>query len=258
MDQGRLDEALACFKQQIAINPEDSTAQHLIASLTGNNTEHAPHQYVEKMFNGYADNFDSHLQQTLKYDIPKKLAALVAQHLTPSAKTSSVLDLGCGTGLVGLAIAPFARQLVGVDLSAKMLEKARARNIYQRLEHSDLLTMMHHEKPLSYDVIIAADVFVYIGRLEEIFREIKRLLCTDGICAFSIENHAISTLGKTDYQGYLIENTGRYSHSTDYISRLAAENSLSIHESVGTQIRVQFGVPVSGHIVLLKNRVPNN
>jgi len=107
-NQGKLDEALACFQQLVRLEPGNSSAQHQIASLTGNNTERAPIQYVEKVFDAYADKFDTHLQQILKYDAPEKLVALVTQHSTPPAEKWKVLDLGCGTGLVGLAIAPFA------------------------------------------------------------------------------------------------------------------------------------------------------
>lgn len=255
-EQGKLSEALACFQQQVRLTPGNELAQHQIASLTGMNTERAPEQYVESVFDGYADKFDKHLLQVLKYETPEKLVALVTQHSTPPAEKWNVLDLGCGTGLAGIAIAPFTRQLVGVDLSAKMLEKAHARNIYQRLDRLDLLTMMRGEKASSYDVIVAADVFIYIGKLDEIISETKRLLSPGGVFAFSVEaldllTNEVTNLGvQREYQ---LEISGRYSHSSSYITRLAAANGFLAKEMVTTQIRMERNKPVIGYLVLWKS-----
>ncbi len=254
--QGKLDEALACFQQQVRLTPENGEAQHHIASLTGNTTERAPIQYVESVFDGYADKFDTHLQSVLKYEAPEKLVALITQNATPPAEKWNILDLGCGTGLVGSAIAPYARQLVGVDLSAKMLKKAQARNLYQRLERFDLLTMMQGEKTSCYDVIIAADVFIYLGKIDEIISEVKRLLCPGGVFAFSIE--ALGALSNEQAsQGiqreYQLENTGRYSHSPGYLTRLAAAAGFLQQEMVATQIRLEQDKPINGYLVLWKS-----
>lgn len=255
MEMRRLAEAEASCRRALEIKPDHAMAQHMIASLTGENTERAPSQYVENLFDGYADMFDTHLQQALKYEIPEKLLALVTRCSISPAEKWDVLDLGCGTGLVGSAIAPFTRQLVGVDLSAKMLTKAHARNIYQRLEHLDLLTMMRGEKAASYDVIIAADVFVYLGRLDEIISEIRRLLRPDGIFAFSIEALEVSPndgVGQSTQREYQLENTGRYSHSLNYMSRLASANGFVAHGMEAVQIRMESGKPINGHLMLWK------
>ena len=256
MGQGKQNEALACFQQQIKLTPWNGTIMHLIASLTGNNTERAPIQYVENLFDDYADKFDTLLQKKLKYEIPEKLVALVTQHLMPPTEKWNVLDVGCGTGLVGSAIAPFTRQLVGVDLSAKMLEKAHVRNLYQRLERLDLLTMMRGEKASIYDVIIAADVFIYIGKLDEIIGEIKRLLRPGGVLAFSIE--ALAALANDesiqgDQREYQLEKTGRYTQSVSYITRLASANGFMPQAIVETQIRMERGKPIKGYLVLWRN-----
>jgi predicted TPR repeat methyltransferase len=256
ISQGNPGKALACFQQQVRLNPGNDAARHHIASLTGNNTERAPIQYVESLFDDYADKFDTHLQQALKYEAPQKLVSFVTQHLASPAEKWSILDLGCGTGLVGSAIAPFARQMVGVDLSKRMLKKAHARNLYQRLECSDLLTMMRGELASSYDAIFAADVFIYLGKLDEIIGEIKRLLCPGGVFAFSIET--LEELSNEENsqgikQGYQLKNTGRYAHSVSYITGLAAANGFLTKEMVAAQIRLDHGKPVNGYLVLWKN-----
>ncbi len=253
MKQGKLNESLVCYQQLIRLTPGNDVARYMIAALTGSNAERPPAQYVERLFDSYADKFDTHLLHVLNYDAPEKLVALVKRHATTLAGKWNVLDLGCGTGLVGSAIAPLARQLVGVDLSAKMLEKAHARNLYQRLERLDLLTMMRAEKASSYDVIIAADVFIYLGKLDEVISEIKRLLCQGGFFAFSIET--LEALPNEEasqdiQQEYQLESTGRYSHSPGYMTRLASANGFQIREMAATQLRMERGKMVNGYLVL--------
>ena len=253
--QGKLDEALACLQQQVRLSPENGEAQHMIASLTGENTERAPSQYVVKVFDGYAEKFDKHLQQVLKYEAPVRLVEIIARHAAPPAEKWNVLDLGCGTGLVGLAISPYARQLVGVDLSARMLGKARERNLYHRLERLDLLAMMRGEKTSSYDVIIAADVFIYLGKIDEIVSEAKRLLCPGGLLSFSVEafeEPANAEAGQGEQRDFKLENTGRYSQSPGYLNRLASANSFQTLEMAPAQIRMEHGRPINGYLVLWK------
>jgi predicted TPR repeat methyltransferase len=251
--QGKLNEALACFQEQLRLAPGDTVIAHHIAAISGRNTECAPEQYVEKVFDEYAEEFDAHLQQVLRYDAPGKLVALVTGNATPPPEKWNVLDLGCGTGLVGLAIAPFARHLVGVDLSSKMLEKAQARQLYHRLERVELLTMMRSEAASSYDVIVLADVFIYIGKVDDIIAEIKRLLCRGGVVAFSIEtlDTALNEGPGQDVQpAYQLRDTGRYAQSVAYMDRLAVENGFIVKAMVGTTLRVEGGKPVNGFLAL--------
>ncbi|MBI5429637.1 MAG: tetratricopeptide repeat protein [Nitrosomonadales bacterium] len=255
-DMGRMDDALAHFQQQAELTPENAVAQHLIASMTGKNTERAPDQYIESVFDGYAEKFDAHLLKNLKYETPNKLVSFITRHSAPPGEKWNVLDLGCGTGLAGVAIAPFARQLVGVDLSARMLDKARERNLYQRLERLDLLTMMRDEQAHSYDVIIAADVFVYLGKLDEIVSETRRLLCPGGIFAFSVEALDLLANEETnpdDQREYQLGASGRYAHTANYLNRLASAHGFLIQEMAATQIREERNQPVKGYLVLWQN-----
>lgn len=248
---GRWTEALAHFRQRARLLPGNAVDQHLIASLTGQNTERAPTRYVEDVFDSYAVSFDAHLQHTLHYDVPGRLMQLVSRALASTEKWD-VLDLGCGTGLVGKEFAPFAKNMVGVDLSRKMLERAYARKLYQRLEQSDLLPMMQSESTSSFDVIVSADVFIYLGRLDEVIAEVGRLLRPGGIFAFSIENCDTSSkvgthAGPPDYQ---LKNTGRYGQSIQYLARLSSLNDLRVRDVVATTIRSDHGNSVDGYICL--------
>jgi predicted TPR repeat methyltransferase len=258
---GKQADALTCFQRTLHIDPDDGMAMHLTASLTGSNPERPPDQYVEKLFDGFAATFDNQLQQ-LKYETPKHLMALVAQVSTPASGKWCVLDLGCGTGLVGVEVAPYSQQLVGVDLSSKMLAKARARNLYHRLEQADLVSMMSNEAASSYDLVTAADTFIYVGKLEDVTREAKRLLRPGGLFAFSVE--ALETLpnpvaSQNSQQEYLLQASPscRYAHSASYLSRLAAENDLKMHPIKMEHLRMSCGQSVTGYLVLLENSQAN-
>jgi predicted TPR repeat methyltransferase len=252
--QGKLEEAAERYRQAIKLDPlQYDGIEHLISAFTGKNTERPPSQYIEKLFDGYADEFDKHLTQKLCYQIPKELASLLKRTVDLPLGELDVLDLGCGTGLSGLEFAPYARQLVGVDLSGKMLEKAQSLNIYSRLEHSDLLTMMKDEEGAKYDVIIAADVFIYIGQLEDIMSEARRLLRTGGYFMFSVETHDELSGNSVDSENipeYKLNQTGRYAHSASYLKNLALANSFSILNLDRTQIRIERSMPVTGWVAL--------
>ena len=254
--QGKLDEATASYRRVLELDPGNESAGHLIASLTAGTTERAPSQYVEKLFDGYADKFDTHLTQNLEYKTPIELLGLIKQVTELPAREWDVLDLGCGTGLAGMEISSHARQLAGVDLSAKMLAKAHARNVYHRLVHSDLLPMMRGEKASNYDVIIAADVFVYLGMLDEIVSEARRLLRAGGFFMFSVE--ALEALpeqigGIEDHAGYRLSPSGRYAHSSTYLEKLASSNGFASLSLVFTQVRLEEGKPVMAWLVLWEN-----
>lgn len=251
--EGKGELALPFLQRKLALQPDDQYTQHLIAMLTGQTSERAPDQYVARTFDHYAKAFESHLQSDLQYKAPEQLVDLIKQINTPAAKAWRVLDLGCGTGLVGAAMAPFASEIVGVDLSPKMLEKAQAKNLYQRLVCEDLLTMMRAEQDASYDVITSADVFIYIGKLDDVTKEAKRLLKPGGQLVFSIETidatqpgHSPAQDAEPDYQ---LKKSGRYGQSLAYLAKLAADAGFKVVQQQAATIRTEAGVPVSGYLV---------
>lgn len=251
--QGRRHEALASFRQVIRVQPENGMAVHSIASLEGSNPERAPSEYIEKIFNAHAEKFDTHLVDDLKYETPEKLMAFIRQFAELPLKKLDILDLGCGTGLVSLVIAPYARRLVGVDLSANMLEKAQARNRYQRLEKADLLTMMQNETATSYDLIIAADVFVYLGKLDRIFHEAIRLLRPGGLFAFSVKAIEELMSGGDQHDGqveYRLNDTGRYAHSAAYLDRLAVSAGFKSPQMRRAHTRLEKEKSIQAWLVL--------
>ncbi|MBI4938883.1 MAG: tetratricopeptide repeat protein [Nitrosomonadales bacterium] len=243
-DQGQMDKAMECYRKAISLDPKNESVAHLISALAAKTTERAPSQYVEKLFDGYANTFDTHLVQGLSYKMPSELLTLLKRAADLPAGEWDVLDLGCGTGLAGSEISPHARQLVGVDLSSNMLERAQARNVYHRLVHADLLPMMRGETPSSYDLVIAADVFVYLGRLDEIVSEAGRLLRAGGYFMFSVEALDALPGGAEEESGYRLNPSGRYAHSASYLEKLAAANGFCPLSMISTPVRMEKGTPI--------------
>jgi predicted TPR repeat methyltransferase len=142
--------------------------------------------YVARLFDDYAWRFDKHLIKNLGYRAP----ALITEALSavaPSRRFASALDLGCGTGFMGEALRGRVDHLVGVDLSAAMIAKARERGVYDRLVVDDALAMFEREPQASFDLIAAADALVYIGDLAPLFAAVARALAADGLFAFSYQ-----------------------------------------------------------------------
>ena len=247
--QGKTQEAVSQYQRRLKLTPNDGHALHLIAMLTGEQTSQAPADYVSRTFDLYADHFDAHLTETLSYDAPAQLVPLIQACAGVDMGDWTALDLGCGTGLVGTALAPLVAQIVGVDLSARMLARAQARNVYQRLVQADLISMMQREAASSFDLVTAADVFIYIGQLDDTITEIRRLLRPQGLLAFSIETLGAeaSTSANPDFH---LNATGRYSQSLAYMEKLAAQHQFNVREVRETVLRVENGQPVHGRLMI--------
>jgi predicted TPR repeat methyltransferase len=225
----RPSDLLPLLERKLALTPEDDGLRHQVAMLSGQQTEAAPATYVKHLFDDYADTFEEHLCQTLAYETPWQLTAMLPDGLK-AGQHPNVLDLGCGTGLMAQALAMPCARITGVDLSSKMLDKARAKGLYQELCQADVPTYLRQASQASFDIIFSADVFVYLGQLDEVFQEVARLLVTGGVFAFSVEDLRLSrpAPGPQDLErGYRLLPSGRYAHAEAYVSRLALESGLS-------------------------------
>lgn len=242
------EKAIFEYKEVLKIDPNHPIA-YLVVTMTGENTNTNTQEYIEKLFDQYAKTFDESLVENLKYNVP----FLIQNEFTSffgNIQKLEILDLGCGTGLIGESLKKSVKSLVGVDLSAKMLQIAEKRNIYTRLEKKEIFEMMSNDKESSYDAIIAADVFIYIGELNLIFSEVNRLMKNKGLFIFSIEalEH---TLHKDKHDFYLHES-GRYAHSLSYLNKIANKNNLRIKKCETQQIRLEKGKPVIGYIITIE------
>ena len=240
-NQGKLEEAIEAYKKALSLKPAYAEASHMLSALTGKTTKSAPREYVENLFDKYAYKFDQSLVVKLSYDIPKIITQLaVEKH--GSSSLGSILDLGCGTGLTGEKVRPHCTNLEGIDLSKKMLEIAKSRNVYNKLEHIDIVGYLSSAE-LDFDYFIATDVFIYVGDLSEVFRLIKARNKKPGKLIFSTE-HA-------NEKGFHLEKSGRYSHSKSYIEELCKEFKFSISHFSETNLRKEKGSFLIGGLYFL-------
>lgn len=226
----RGDSALAaeCFAAGLEQHPGDPTFEHLVAAAAGENTARAPAGYVTALFDGFAPQFERHLVQKLQYHVPEALAQMVLPTLQAPGPVC-VIDLGCGTGLVGVALAAAGAQITGVDLSPHMLEIAATRGTYARLERGELLEALARTPAASAQAVVAADVFIYVGDLAAVFASVARVLAPGGAFALSVEG-----LEGGDYR---LRPTGRYAHSAGYLRALAAQSGLQERRLERVRIR---------------------
>jgi predicted TPR repeat methyltransferase len=190
----------------------------------------APDAYVRQTFDAFAAGFERRLVGELGYDVPQRLAALALNGWKPDSGLD-VLDLGCGTGLVGdaLAEAQAAPRLVGVDLSPAMLAEADKKGRYQALHNADVEAWLAGAPAASFGLIVAADVFIYIGELDNLFGHCARVLRTGGRFAFSVET--------CDGDGYRLLPSGRYAQADAYVARLAAQHGFDVAAREAAEIR---------------------
>ena len=239
--QGRLNEAEVSLRQVLALKPDYEEAKHLLSALTGKTTNTAPRVYVEKLFNNYAINFEHSLVNKLEYKTPNLITELIVAK-NSNIQLGSVLDLGCGTGLIGDEIKKYCSNLEGIDLSKSMLEKASAKNIYDKLQHKDIVEYLSTEN-LDFNYFISTDVFIYVGELSKIFRLIKSRNKSKGKFVFSTEH--------TDRDGFFLEKSGRYSHSKKYIESLCNEFGYKLSHFETTNLRKEKDKFIIGGLYLL-------
>ncbi|MCA9139180.1 MAG: tetratricopeptide repeat protein, partial [Planctomycetales bacterium] len=157
---GRIDEALIVYRKWLEIDPDNAVAKHMVASCAGGQVpERCSDEFVKKSFDAFASSFDEVLQR-LDYRAPELIEEAIQNALPPADGTLVVLDAGCGTGLCGESLKPFAETLVGVDLSPKMLQKAKLRRLYDELAEAELASFMARH-PNEYDLIASADTLIY-------------------------------------------------------------------------------------------------
>jgi predicted TPR repeat methyltransferase len=240
------DEAVSYYSMALELDPEHERAKHYLVSLgEGEAPERASDGYVADLFDAMSDDFDNMLVGTLEYKTPECLYEAVKQALPDTDNKLDILDLGCGTGLCGPVFNDISAFMAGVDLSPKMVAKARERKLYDILEAAELTEFMHNSDR-QYSLVLSADVFVYIGNLGEVFAACANILEQGGLFAFSTE------VAADEEQDFVLGKSGRYAHSMRYIKNLAQQQNFTEVSFNNTVIRKEGGQPVSGMIVVLK------
>ncbi|HVW74081.1 MAG TPA: methyltransferase domain-containing protein, partial [Rhizomicrobium sp.] len=197
--------------------------------------------YVRHLFDQFSADYDSRMIGQLGYAAPQILLDLAGMVMARRDKLA-ILDLGCGTGLAGLVFRPFAARLDGIDLSPAMVEKARARNIYDSLAVADLESALAAPGP-AYDLILAVDTLVYLGDLSTVFGAAHACLHPDGFFLFTVE--------RADSEGFELGPKRRWRHSEAYLRALAERVGFHVAGLVAATPRHEAGEPVAGFAVAL-------
>ncbi len=239
---GETDKAVEIFEDWLRDEPDDPIARHMLAACSGRDVPpRASDAYIEKTFDSFAATFDSKLAK-LSYRAPALVGAMLEDADVRPSGSLDVLDAGCGTGLCGPLVAPYARRLVGVDLSEGMLDQARAREVYDELVRCELTEYLR-DHPGAFDVIVSADTLVYFGPLEEVVGAAGNALRAHGLLVFTVEE-----LREDGESGFAISPNGRYRHARAYVQRVLADAALQ-PEIVPAELRLEAGEPVPGLVV---------
>ena len=244
--EGRLDEAAHALRQGLELHPTDPELAFFLAAVGGQPAPtRAPDAFVARHFDRLAPSFDEHLQERLHYRAPELLLEQIRRVLGDATHLFDVLDAGCGTGLCGPLLRPLARRLVGVDLSPRMLDQARARGVYDELVSAELTAFLASASD-QYDLIVATDVLIYVGDLEPLFRAAGDALRPGGLLAVSTE--------RADQASYALQPTARYAHSPDYLRRTGEAAGLAEIDSRDCTLRLELAQPVPGRLSIFSRR----
>lgn len=245
---GRTREALSAFHAAVRIDPDDAYSAFLARALGGETPPAPPHEYVVGLFDSYADHFEDEVTRELDYRVPHRLREMVAGIAGPGARFSRLMDLGCGAGLVGELFRDIVAWAEGVDLAPRMVELAAARGVYDRVGQADVVAALRQASE-PYDLILATDVFIYVGALEGVFSASAQALEPGGLFAFSIETWG----GEAEAgAGYVLRPTARYAHTAEYIGELVRDNGFEILLAEDTIIRKGQEGPIPGILFVLK------
>lgn len=241
---GQSEEAIAVYRDWLDHEPDNPVAAHMLAAWTDAEAtpERASDRYVASIFDGFAPDFDRQLAK-LEYRAPEVLANSLARCQVEPRAALRVLDAGCGTGLCASVLRPFAAVLTGVDLSLEMLERARARELYDQLIRCELTAFLN-DSDRAYDIIVSIDTLVYFGDLGSVIAAANRALVTGGWLLMTLERAPDDTL-----TGYRLMPTGRYAHTRDYLRTLLLEQGFAAIQVQDDVLRLECGEPVAGLVV---------
>ena len=243
----RRDLAKEAYEEWLRVETGNPGISFLLSACTGEGAPaRAPETFVQKVFDNMADTFDSHLA-SLNYRAPNLLVEALTPVLPAPEGNLDILDAGCGTGLCGPLLRPYARKLTGVDLSSGMLAKAAGRKMYDDLYQAELTVFIGHY-PEAFDVIASADTLCYFGDLDEVFRSAATALKPGGFFSFTLEDAG------NDVTAPRLNVHGRYMHPWKYVDKNLMAAGFRVHSYSPVVLRSEGGDPVAGHLVVACKR----
>lgn len=239
---GHLAQAAHCFEQAIAHGADAELHRFYLAAVTdARDPPPPPALYARVLFDRYADEFQDHLVDVLKYSAPQ---TLLTPLLTGGRRFQRVLDLGCGTGLCAQVLAPHADAIDGVDVADAMVRRAQASGLYRRVWRADVIEGLRDAGDTA-DLIVAADVFIYVGALDAVFATVAPRLAPGGLFAFSVEQ-------ADPGRALQLRPSLRYAHGRESLEALAAAHGLLVDAVWAAPIRDDQAQPVMGWYLHLR------
>ncbi len=258
---GRHDRAALAYQDALKLNPEDANLRRLVASssLVVPDRPQQPETFIRSVFDGYADRFEGHLT-ALGYGIPDAIRDALLAHpkVVLGEAVGPVLDIGCGTGLAAMAIGDLpVGPFTGIDLSPGMLEQARVKHLYKELWEGDIVAELKSRRQ-QWPLIVAADVIVYFGALEELFAAVHDSLPPGGWFVFSTEELLPDADGIVPGNGdYALGRQGRYAHASHYVYEAAHDAGFRVLRFDRPPVRREAGADVPGLLLTLERLAPS-
>jgi predicted TPR repeat methyltransferase len=249
---GAREEARVAYERAAVLDPDGRLGARLeLARLGAVGAREAMQAgYIAALFDEYCDRFDAHLVERLNYRAPQAVLQALREVCAARGRPfhfRHALDLGCGTGLMGEAIRPFADGLAGVDLSSGMLAKARAKLLYDELVRGELLAFLRDRPRAGADLVLAADVLVYVADLQPIFGAVHAALGSSGLFAFTVQSCGEDAAP----EGYRLGHDNRFAHTQSYLRANASSQGFAVAHLSPVATRQDGGRDVEGCMVVL-------
>ncbi|MFN0060668.1 MAG: tetratricopeptide repeat protein [Planctomycetota bacterium] len=247
---GRLSDACDVYREWSQYEPTHPVPRHMLAAISGEAVPtRADDEYVARVFDAFAESFEADLER-LDYRAPLLVAEAITAECGAAAAQFDIIDAGCGTGWCGPYLRPYARRLLGIDLSAGMVAKARAREVYDELVVAELCTYLADAR--GWDVIASADTLNYFGELAPVFAAAAVALRPAGLFVFTLEARVPS--GAPDLRAYALEPHGRYSHERSSVLESLGRAGFELRSARDVALRMEGGKPVNGYLLVARRR----
>ena len=246
---GRRDKAREAYERHLKLHPDNAEASHILLALSNQQApDRAPDECILQLYARFSEFYEDNMCSDLNYEAPIRIQELLERHLTHEA-TRKVLELGCGTGLAGRVLRPYASHLKGIDLSPEMITKCRAQEkLYDTLHVAEITSFLADQirARAEFDLVVACDTLIYFGDLKQVLEPVSMLLSPAGWMLFTVE--------KGDMAPFKLTDSGRYSHTESYLRSAVASTSLDVVSIDEGFLRYEYGEPVIGLAVSLRNK----
>jgi predicted TPR repeat methyltransferase len=240
-ETGQNDQAIAAYRRALELGSTHPATRLALDALTGQTPDASPQAVVRDLFDSYAESFDTHLVTELGYRTPTLLRQLYDR--LGGGGVRRMVDLGCGTGLSGEAFASIAEELVGVDLSEKMIDAARAKGLYRSLHVGEVVSFLQGSTA-RYELLLAADVLVYIGDLGPLMAAASSRSKRGARFLLSVE--------RAERPGFHLQRSERFAHSPDYVRQIAARHGFTVEAAETCELRRDEGRWIAGELFCLR------